>query len=87
MKRIRIALFLFSGLLLMSCKSAKYPDLGDGIFADIQTSKGDIVVKLNYEATPVTVANFITLAEGTNTHVTIDSLKGNRIITALFFIV
>lgn len=47
-----------------ACKSSKYADLGDGIFADIQTTKGDIVVKLYHEATPVTVANFVSLAEG-----------------------
>lgn len=37
----------------------------DGIFADFHTSKGDIVVKLTYKATPLTVANFVALAEGT----------------------
>jgi len=37
----------------------------DGIFADFQTSKGDIIVKLTYKLTPLTVANFVALAEGT----------------------
>lgn len=53
-------------LALTSCKSSKYPDLGDGVFAEIQTTKGDIIVKLEHEKTPITVANFISLAEGNN---------------------
>ncbi len=65
MKKTSIGIFLVIATLL-SCKSSKYADLGDGIFADIQTSKGDIILTLEYERTPVTVANFISLAEGTN---------------------
>ena len=51
-------------LTILSCKSSKYAELGDGIFADIQTTQGDIVVKLEHEKAPVTVANFVSLAEG-----------------------
>ena len=52
--------------LIFGCKPGKYADLGDGLFADIQTSKGDMVIKLEYRQTPLTVANFVSLAEGTN---------------------
>ncbi len=37
----------------------------EGIFADFHTSKGDIIVKLTFKQTPLTVANFVALAEGT----------------------
>ena len=37
----------------------------DGIFADFHTTKGDISVKLTFKQTPLTVANFVALAEGT----------------------
>ncbi len=48
----------------------------EGIFATIATNKGTIIVQLEFQKTPVTVANFISLAEGKNTFVTDEKLKG-----------
>ncbi len=72
------------GLVLASCKTSKRADLGDGLFADIKTSKGDIIVRLEQEKTPVTVANFVSLAEGTNTFVS-EEYKGKKYYDGLTF--
>ena len=76
MKKVKLWALLLP-LLLVACKSAKYPNLKDGLYADIQTNYGDMLAELYYKATPGTVANFVSLAEGTNTYV-VDSLKGKR---------
>ncbi|MCL1837685.1 MAG: peptidylprolyl isomerase, partial [Treponema sp.] len=65
--------FLFAagiGGLLITCiagtASAAPNDaaLGNGLFARINTDKGDIVVRLEFQRTPLTVCNFVALAEG-----------------------
>ncbi len=57
----------------------------DGIFAEFETSKGKIVLRLEYKKAPVTVANFIALVEGTNTFVTDAKFKGKRFYDGLKF--
>jgi cyclophilin family peptidyl-prolyl cis-trans isomerase len=70
--------------ILASCQSSKYKNLDDGLYADIQTSKGDILVELYADDTPMTVANFISLAEGTNNQVS-DSIQGKKFYDGIRF--
>ncbi|MSP84480.1 MAG: peptidylprolyl isomerase [Flavobacteriaceae bacterium] len=57
----------------------------EGIFAEFETTKGKIVVVLEYKKTPITVANFVSLIEGTNTFVTDEKLKGKPFYNGLKF--
>ena len=54
---------------LISCKSTSYQNLSNGLYADIKTEKGSVLLYLEYENTPITVANFVSLAEGDNVYV------------------
>lgn len=63
-------LFLLSfAFVSISCANnnqskPKKPKLEDGIYAEFITTKGTILCKLEYEKVPMTVANFVGLAEG-----------------------
>lgn len=52
----------------------------DGIFAVMETAKGDIVINLFYKQTPLTVVNFVGLAEGK-----LDVAKGKPFYDGLKF--
>ena len=57
----------------------------EGMFAEIETAKGKIVIRLEYQKTPITVANFISLAEGKNTFITDEKLKSKPYYDGLKF--
>lgn len=54
---------LFSTLSINSQKQKK-TKLEEGIYAKFITDSGNILVKLHYDKVPMTVANFVALAEG-----------------------
>ena len=82
MKKGIYSLFLL--FLVIGCQSAKYKDLSDGLYAEIQTNKGDVLLELYADDAPMTVANLISLAEGTNNKVA-DSLVGKKFYDGIRF--
>ena len=82
--KIKILLAFAVIASLFSCKEDKN-NLPDGLFAKIETNKGDIIVQLDFEKAPITVANFVTLAEGKNEFVTIENLKNSPFYDGLKF--
>ena len=75
---------LLSIITLISCKEEN-GNLPDGLYAKIETSKGEVIVELNYTKAPITVANFVTLAEGKNKFVTNEHLKDRPFYDGLKF--
>jgi cyclophilin family peptidyl-prolyl cis-trans isomerase len=76
-------LFLSVITTFFSCQKGN--NLPDGLYAQIETSKGIITLALDYEKAPITVANFVTLAEGSNEFVTDESKKNKPFYDGLKF--
>jgi len=81
-KNILLALVLIASFY--SCKNKKN-NLPDGLYAQIETNKGTIILQLDMEKAPVTVANFVTLVEGKNEFITDEKLKNKPFFDGLKF--
>lgn len=79
-----LLLLLLLAASLYSCKEEKN-NLPDGLYAQIETNKGTIIVQLDYEKAPVTVANFVSLAEGKNEFIINENLKNKPFYNGLKF--
>lgn len=79
---------MFICLLLVNLVQAQNK-LSDGLYAVFQTDKGEIITQLEFHKTPLTVANFVALAEGNHPKVEAkykgkkfyDGLKFHRVVS------
>lgn len=94
MKLKLITLFTFISLITLQAqettkkivkKATAVKIKEDGVFATINTNKGTIILQLEYQKTPITVANFISLAQGKNEFIAKENLKRKPFFNALKF--
>lgn len=81
--KLKFILFFLLNSILFSCNN-QYNELEDGVYAEINTSLGKMLIQLNYKETPVTVANFIALSKGTHPDVKQD-FKEKKFYNGLIF--
>ena len=84
--KTKFAIFFLVCSMVFACDNnySNYQDLEDGLYAEFNTSMGIMLVELTYEKTPVTVANFVALAEGNHPKVDND-FKGKKFYNGIIF--
>ena len=85
LKKMKKVILLLSVFIVFSATSQD--KLEDGLYAVFNTTKGEITVKLEHDKVPMTVANFVALAEGNMEYDTVvveepffDGLNFHRVI-------
>ena len=72
------------GITTTPLKTMTTANPNEGLFAEMMTTKGKILLRLEYTKAPVTVANFVSLSEGNNPKVG-ENFKGKRFYDGLKF--
>jgi peptidylprolyl isomerase len=80
MKNKKLFFVLLGVIFILSVVETDAQQLGDGLFARITTNRGDIIVSLDFQRAPLTVCNFVALAEGR-----MDIARGRRYYDGLTF--
>lgn len=88
MRKLLVTLLvLVTAVSVAEAKKSKKPKLIDGLYAEMQTTRGTILLRLAMDSIPMTVANFVGLAEGKIKNTAkadgvhyFDSLKFHRVI-------
>ncbi len=88
MKKLLVTLLvLVTAVSVAEAKKSKKPKLTNGLYAEMQTTRGTILLRLAMDSIPMTVANFVGLAEGKIKNTAkadgvhyFDSLKFHRVI-------
>lgn len=84
--KVLVLILLVGAHVLNAGDDKKKRKLENGMYAEITTNKGMILLQLEFQKTPLTVANFVGLAEGKIENKAIngkpfyDSLKFHRVI-------
>ena len=77
---------LFSLPIFLNSCDDQNANLEPGLYADMITNKGEIRLLLEYEKTPLTVSNFVALAEGNHPSEDLtSSFKGEKYYNGLLF--
>ena len=79
----KFTIFFMACSMIFSCNN-NYEELEEGLYAEFNTNMGTMLIKLTYEKTPVTVANFVALAEGKHPKVDND-FKGVKFYNGIIF--
>lgn len=79
-----VKLLFFTALVMSISACGTHTDLNDGIYAEFKTNKGDFITQLYYQEAPMTVANFVSLAEGNHPDVK-DEYQDKKFYNGLMF--